>query len=187
MSNPHFQFGTLVGGAESGLNHSDVNFLTGYVSVIDSPEGEAVKRDMCKLAALAFDVDGGGKTAHAILFSNLAKAPVWYPEFDQFTDCVVRALGKQASMVIPGVAAAANDKVGGLLAKLVALGTVGGIGAGGLGFLVSRDARQTSAENAAILEKVRAYKQLRRDLEEDMAGKEIIPDKKKSKAQRYDV
>jgi hypothetical protein len=187
MSKRHFEFGMLIGGADAEMNRSAVNYLQGYTSVIDSPAGHEVKRDMCKLAAMAFESDGAGNSAHAILFRNLSNAPQWFPEFDQFTDCVTSALAKQASAVLPAVAAAANDKVGGIVSKLLALGTLGGIGAGGLGFLVSRDARQTSAENAAILEKVRAYRQLRRDLEEDMAAKEIIPDKKQSKAQRYDV
>jgi hypothetical protein len=186
MSKRHLEFGMLVGGADAEMDRSAVNYMQGYTSVIDSSAGHEVKRDMCKLAAMALESDGDSNSAHAILFRNLSNAPQWFPEFDQFSDCVTSALAKQA-MVIPAVAAAANDKVGGMAAKLLALGTLGGIGAGGLGFLVSRDARQTSAENAAILEKVRAYRQLSRDLKEDMAAKDIIPDKKKSKAQRYDV
>jgi hypothetical protein len=187
MSKRHLEFGMLVGGADAEMDRAAVNYMQGYTSVIDSPEGHEVKRDMCKLAAMALESDGAGSSAHAILFRNLSNAPQWFPEFDQFTDCVTSALAKQASAIIPAVAATANDKVGGIVAKLLALGTLGGIGAGGLGFLVSRDARQTSSENAAILEKVRAYRQLSRDLKEDMAAKDIIPDKKKSKAQRYDV
>lgn len=187
MSKRHFEFGMLVGGADYELDRSSINRLQGYTTVIDSPEGDAVKRNMCKLAAMAFEADGAEKSAHAILFRNLSKAPVWHSEFNKFTDCVFSALSKQASSMVPAVALTANDKVGGILAKLLALGTLGGIGAGGLGFLMSRDARQTSANNAAILEKVRAYKQLRRDLEEDMASKNILPESKKSKEQRYDV
>lgn len=187
MSKRHFEFGKLLGGATVGLDRSEVNHLDGYVAAIDSPVGEGAKRDMCKLAAMAFEMDGAEKSAHAILFRNLSEAPEWYPEFDQFTDCVASAIAKQASPLVPAAAMAANDKVGGLLAKLLALGTLGGIGAGGLGFLMARDSRQTSAENAAILEKVRAYRQLRRDLEEDMASKEILPESANRKTPRYDV
>ena len=169
------------------LNKSAVNYLEGYVAVIDSAEGAEVKRDLCKLAAMAFASDGLEKSAHAILFTSLSKAPEWFPQFDVYTDCVISALGKQASALLPGAAVAANDKIGGLLAKLMALGTLGGIGVGGAGFLMARDSRQTSAENAALLEKVRAYRQLRRDLEEDMSAKEIIPKTKNKKEQRYDV
>jgi hypothetical protein len=187
MSKRHFEFGKLIGGADSEMNGSAIRAMEGYTAVMDSPEAEPLKRNMCKLAALAFEVDGAEKSAHAILFRNLAKAPKWYPEFNRFTDCVTRALAKQASPLVPAAAVAANDKLGGLVSKLLALGTLGGIGAGGLGFLMSRDARQTSAENAALLEKIRAYRQLRRDLEEDMAGKQIMPEAKSSKPQRYDV
>jgi len=187
MSKRHFEFGMLVGGAAAEMNRSAVNHLQGYTSVIDSPAGHEVKRDLCKLAAMAFEMDGMEKSAHAILFRNLSNSPEWFTEFDEFTDCVTHALSKQASALVPAAAMAANDEVGGLAAKLLALGTLGGIGAGGLGFLVSRDARQTSAENTAILEKVRAYRQLRRDLEEDMAAKQILPTKKQTKQQHYDV
>ncbi len=187
MKNRHFEFGKLIGGAASGMNRSAVNHLTGYTAVIDSPEGESVKRDMCKLAALAFAADGAEKSAHAILFTNLSNTPVWYPEFDKFTDCVTRAISKQASALVPATAVAANDKLGGIVAKLLALGTLGGIGAGGLGFLISRDARQTSPENSAMIEKIRAYRQLRRDLEEDMAAKDLLPKEEDRKAQRYNV
>lgn len=187
MSKRHFEFGKLIGGADSEMNGSAIRVMEGYTEVMDSPEAEHLKRNMCKLAALAFEVDGAEKSAHAILFRNLASAPKWYAEFNQFTDCVTRALAKQASTLVPAAAVAANDKLGGLAAKLLALGTIGGIGAGGLGFLMSRDARQTSAENAAIIEKIRAYRQLRRDLEEDMASQQVMSDSNSSKPQRYDV
>jgi hypothetical protein len=187
MSKRHFEFGKLVAGADLNLNKRAVNYLEGYTAVIDSPEGAEVKRDLCKLAAAAFAADGLEKSAHAILFSNLSKTPEWFPQFDAYTDCVTSALSKQASALVPAAAVAANDKIGGLFAKLMALGTLGGIGVGSAGFLMARDSRQTSAENAAILEKVRAYRQLRRDLEEDMAIKEILPKNKPRKEQRYDV
>ena len=187
MSKRHFDFGKLIGGADAELDRSAINHLEGYTATIDSPAGEGVKRDMCKLAAMAFEMDGAEKSAHAILFRNLAETPEWFPEFDRFTDCVASAIAKQASPLVPAAAMAANDKVGGLVAKLLALGTLGGIGAGGLGFLMARDSRQTSAENSAILEKVRAYRQLRRDLEEDMASKDILPESTNRNAQRYDV
>ena len=120
------------------------------------------------------------------MFDNLSKTAHWYPEFNKFTDCVCRALSKQAA-VVP-VAMAANDKVGGLLAKLMALGTLGGIGAGGLGFLMSRNSRQTSADNAAMLEKVRAFRQLRRDIDEDMQANDVMEQSKAKPApRRYDV
>lgn len=187
MSKRHFEFGKLIGGADFELNKQAVNYLEGYVSVIDSPEGEGVKRDLCKLASMAFAADGLEKSAHAILFDNLSKAAEWFPQFNEYTDCVTSALSKQASALLPAVALTAHDNIGGLVAKLLALGTVGGIGVGGAGFLMSRDARQTSAENASMIEKVRAYRQLRRDLEEDMASKEILPKTKGRKEQRYDV
>jgi hypothetical protein len=187
MSKRHFEFGKLIGGVESELNCSTIRALEGYTEVMDSPEAEPLKRNMCKLAALAFEVDGAEKSAHAILFRNLADAPKWYPEFNRFTDCVTRALAKQATTLVPAAAVAANDKLGGLAAKLLALGTIGGIGAGGLGFLMARDSRQTSAENAALIEKIRAYRQLRRDLEEDMSSDQVLSDATNSKPQRYDV
>lgn len=165
-SNPYFQFGARVGAATLGIDSAGLSRMLGAEKVMSSPEAEPFNRELCKIAAAAFEADSAAHTPAGILFQNLAKVDTWHPGYNRFTDCVKRAMAKQA--MLPAVVAA--NELGGnsLLKTLVAAGVIGGAGVGSLGFLLSRHANQTSAENAALLEKVRAYRQLRRDIEEDM-------------------
>jgi hypothetical protein len=80
-----------------------------------------------------------------------------------------------------------NSLSGNTLKALIATGALGGAGVGSLAFLLSRNAAQTSAENAEILEKVRAFKQLRRDIEEDMSEDELVASALPKGKERYSV
>lgn len=123
---------------------------------------------LCKLAAAVFELDSPGSVEHE-LYRNASTT--WRPGCALLADSVATALGrqKQASVLLP-VLAATHDKLGGkLLRTLVAAGVLGGAGVGSLGYLLSRNARQSSAENAETLEKARTYRQLARDIREDMA------------------
>ena len=121
------------------------------------------------------------------MFKNLAQVDQWEPAYNRFTDCVRRALAKQAAPLIPA-AIATHDKLGGnMLKTLTAGGALGGAALGSLAFLLSRNAQQSSAENQALLEKIRAYKQLRRDIEEDMAARGVMDEEVAEEEKRYDV
>ena len=160
---------------------------------MDSAEAVPFRRELCKIAYAAFETAGEPHCAEAILFSNLSKAAEWHPTFNRFTDAVLRALAKQeitkgAAVLLPAVAAIHDKAGGGMLKTLAAGGALGGAALGSLAFLLSRNAQQSSAENAILLEKVKAYKQLKRDIQEDMEHNELMAtNKSTSSKSRYDV
>jgi hypothetical protein len=143
-------------------------------------------RELCKIAAAAYQVDDAATTPAAILFRNLADAREWDAGYNRFSDCVKRAMSKSAMLM--GVAGGLHSSLGGnSLKALIATGALSGAGVGSLAFLLSRNAAQTSAENAEILEKVRAFKQLRRDIDEDMAEDELLASALPKGRERHNV
>lgn len=166
-----FRLGQRLGAAHYDADADELDRRLGQASVMKSAAAAPFNRELCKIAAAAYQVDGDPNAPAAILFRNLAAAD-WNPGYDRFSDCVKRSLAKNASMM--GLAGGIHNSLGGnTLKALIATGALGGAGIGSLAFLLSRNAAQTSAENAEILEKVRAFKQLRRDIDEDMAGDEV--------------
>ncbi len=128
------------------------------------------------------------------LFTKLASSLTWTDAYNRFTMPVLSAIGRfaerEAELIKNANAIAAlpivADKVGlpSALKFLLGIGAIGGVGAGSLGFLLSRDARESSAENNMLTEKARVYKQLRRDIEEDLASSGALEEKPSTK-KRY--
>lgn len=171
-NNPFFQFGARAGAAALGIDGGQYSRMLGCARVMDSPEAAPFNRELCKIAAAAFEADDAAHTPAGILFKNLSETENWNPGYNRFTDCVKRAMAKSA--LLPAAIAANELSGNSLLKTLVATGVIGGAGIGSLGFLLSRNAKQTSSENAALLEKVRAYRQLKRDIEEDMQDSDAL-------------
>lgn len=151
----------------------------------DIPQKRQFETDLCKFAADVFDtVDPG--SMEASLFRRASQT--WSPGCPKLAEHVSVALyrTKQATTLLP-VLAATHDKLGGkLLRTLVAAGVLGGAGVGSLGFLLSRNARQSSAENEGTLEKARVYRQLANDIREDMRMNDVTAPAKKNQG-RYDI
>lgn len=184
-SDTYFTLGKFIGAALLYKNAADLHRASGDAAVMSTAEAWPFNRALCKVAAAAYATDGDTTSPRAILFQNLAEAEEWSAGYDRFTDSVKRAMAKQA-MILP-ILTATHDKLGGkMLRTLIAGGALGGAAAGSLGFLLSRNARQSSAENAELLEKVRAYKQLKRDIEEDMSANAVMEERKPAR-QRYNV
>jgi hypothetical protein len=177
-SNPHFELGTRIGAVLLGKDPSDLVRLRAQESVMQTKEAAPFHRELCKIAVAAFEAAGEPHSAPAELFRNLSQADEWFESYNRFTDSVRRALGKQASTLLPAVAALHDKAGGGILKTLTAGGALGGAALGSLAFLLSRNAQQSSAENAALLEKVKAYKKLKRDIEEDMASRGTMEEEK---------
>lgn len=172
MNKAAFEFGANIGAAMLDIAPGDLRAMRRKDEVLGSSEGAPFNRMLCKIAADAFEADGAAHTPEGILFRNLSQAAEWDPGYNRFADCVKRAMSKEA--LLPVVAAAHDKLGGGVLKTLIALGALGGAGAGSLAFLLNRNATQSSAENAALLEKVRAYKQLRQEIEEDMGNNDLM-------------
>lgn len=175
-----FELGKSWAASNRGVSKRSMLRKQAFAETIESPEGVPMHRELCKIAAAAFQLDGDPGHPAAILFDNLSKEAHWYPEYNKFTNCVLRALSrceemqKDAAALLPIVASLHDKAGGGVLKTLTAAGALGGASLGSLAYLASRNARQSSAENAALLEKVRAYKKLRKEIEEDMASNRVM-------------
>lgn len=191
-TNEFFDMGAAMAAARYGLDHDELLRKQAQAGIMDGPEGVPFRRELCKIAYAAFETAGEADCPEAILFANLAKSAHWYPAYNRFTDCVLRSLAKQEvekqAMVLPMVAALHDRIGGGIPQTLAATGALGGMALGSLAFLLSRNAQQSSAENAILLEKVKAYKRLKHDIQEDMGADDLVREEKTNRGnRRYDV
>lgn len=170
--NNYFNFGSQMAAALGGVNREELNTRKGQEGVMSAKDAIPFNRQLCKIAAAAYTTDGDPTAPAAILFQNLSNVDSWHTGFNVFSDCVKRSLAKQA-MLLPVMGGAHSSLGSDTLKTLVATGALGGATVGSLAFMLGRNASQTSAENAALLEKVRAFKQLRRDIDEDLAANEV--------------
>ena len=172
-NDPFFKLGTALGFVVNERDTADVQASVSQAAIMQSVEAAPFNRELCKIAAAAFDASGTGNSPEALLFKNLATTPEWSTGYNAFTDCVKRALAKQAGAV--PLMALAHDKVGGRMMKnVMTAGVLGGGTLGALAFLLARNAKQSSASNEQMLEKIRAYKELSRDIREDMGNEKIM-------------
>ena len=186
-TNPFFEMGAALTAARHGLTRDELLQKRARAEVMDSAEAGPFHQELCKIARAAFEADGDTTSAESILFDRLSRVEAWDPAFNRFTAPVLRSLSKQATVLLPAVAALHDKAGGGVMKTLTAGGALGGAALGSLAFLLSRNAQQSSAENAALLEKVKAYKRLKRDITEDMAQNEVMEANKPKPRSRYDV
>lgn len=181
-------FGTGLAASNFGIGRRALLRRQAMHDVMSSEEGVPFERQLCKLAAELFEQAGDANSPACILFRRLEKVAEWNPAYNRFTDHVRRALAmrKEAMTLLPAAAALHDSTGGGMLKTLTAGGALGGAALGSLAFLLSRNAEQSSAENAALMEKIRAYRQLKRDIEEDMSSSVAAPAAKPTSS-RYDV
>lgn len=193
MNDVFFNLGTAIAASRHGISRDEWLQKSARAAVMQSPEAIPFRRELCKIAYAAFCADGSGHLPEAILFNNLSKAAEWYASYDRFSDVVLRALAKgetekRAAMLLPAVAALHDKAGGGVMKTLAAGGALGGVALGSLAFLLSRNAQQSSAQNAILLEKVKAYKKLKRDILEDMEQQDLMQRKTTRRSpDRYDV
>jgi hypothetical protein len=179
--------GRRLAAALSGCSAPEYHALRGYQNARDRGDLEPVSRALCKFAAEVFSEQGAALTVPGLLYSRLADESLpWSHGYEPFAETVSRALTKVANddygddayelskfaSILPAAVLTAHDSLGGnVLKTLLAAGALGGIGAGSLSFILNRNADQTSAENASLLEKAITYKKLRREIEEDLEAK----------------
>ena len=168
-------FGAALSASARGKKVSDVNRIAGFVEEIG--KHELFCRSLCKVAAAVYAFEGAEGSTNGIAFSRLAdpRTP-WKPGYRAFSDIVLGAIGRAAPMrkqafleeaiLAPTVIKEMN--VSTPMRMALAAGVLGGaVGGTGLHFL-SRNARQTSVENEALLQKAREYRRLRQEIDEDM-------------------
>lgn len=188
-----YEFGKGLAASMFGIDRNEMLRRQAMNDVMRSEEGVPFRRQLCKIAYSLFDEMGDSHSPVAILFRNLEKTATWHSSYDRFTDCVARALARQedlqkeAMTLLPAVAALHDKAGGGIMKTLSGFGALGGAALGSLAFLLSRNAEQSSAENAILMEKIRAYRKLKNDIEEDMAGELPRSQRSKPATPRYDV
>ena len=173
-SSQFFVLRTRLAGAQLGVDRSELIKRAAREKVMQSEEAAPFHRELCKIAVAAFESAGEPNSASAILFKNLSQSRDWPSSYNRFTDSVRRALSKNASVLLPAVAATHDKLGGGLMKTLTAGGALGGAALGSLAFLMMRNANQSSSQNAELLEKIRAYRKLKRDIEEDLASNDTM-------------
>lgn len=160
-----------------GVTPSHLTKAAARERVYDSEEGVPYKRALVKIATHIYDSLGDTTSVGANLYQRLDQAPQWHASFDAFVDPVRYAVSsavrlhddhvvKEANLLLP--IAAAQGKLGETSKLLLGAGASGGILGGALAHMLVRNARQTSANNAGLEAKILLYKQLRRDIEEDL-------------------
>lgn len=165
--NINYEFAKNVAAAWIGVGEEQLNKSAGLNEALQ--ESEVYRGEIFKIAHAAFE---GSNRPGEYLFEKLANN-AGDEGADVFFDVVLSALGRMEKKAFP-VIAAAHDKLGGsVLRTLVSAGVLGGAGVGSLAFLLNRNATQGSAESAQMLEKIRTFNELRREIEEDQRMKEV--------------
>ena len=99
-TDPHFRLGQRLGAAQHGADADELDRRIGHASVMNSADAAPFNRELCKIAAAAYQADDSPNAPAAILFRNLASAPEWDAGYDRFSDCVKRALSKSAMLML---------------------------------------------------------------------------------------
>lgn len=167
--------GKAIAAAKHGVKISDMPRLEGVVEALSKEE--MFCRGLCKFAAQR--IFAGEKSATAIAYARLAdNATEWRKGYRVFSDAVLSALGRakgmdkkaflQEAMLVPAAITGSKDYIPSAMRLALATGLLtGALGGTGLHFL-SRNARQTSEENEALLAKAMEYKKMRSEIEEDL-------------------
>lgn len=175
MKDTYQEFASKVAGAwlEQPMSEGDMNKTEGMTrELISSP---AFVGELMKIAAAAFE--GTGRPGE-FLFEKLASTP-HSPAHELFGEVVLGAMGRMEKQAL-ALATLAHDKLGGnMLKTLISAGVLGGAGAGSLAFLLNRNAVESSAENGQLLEKIRAFNEMKREIEEDERMREMEESTKK--------
>lgn len=183
-----YEIGCSLAASNRGIDYSEMKRRQAGHAVMCSPEAIPFERQLCKIAVDMGRASGDFSSPTMLLFQRLEKSAVWHSSYSRFTDKVREALAylrKEAmASIIPATIAMQGE---GAVKTLTAGGLLGGAALGSLAFMLSRNATQSSAENAALMEKIKAYKKLRRDIEEDMVSDMQAMPAPKPKAPRYDV
>lgn len=184
MKGSPFEFGMRLASAGAGVSRDEMLMTIGEESAFREEHAATYKRELCKMAVAAFQAGDAGDSVEAHLFDNLSKQAYWSPAYDRFTACVLRAMARvdaeedatahqdMDKSAFPIIAGALHEKSGipSMLKTLLSVGAVGGVSTGALAFLLNRNARQSSADSNKILQRVRTYNQLRKEIEEDMTA-----------------
>jgi hypothetical protein len=185
--------------ASTGLGRDPQSLLTisGLVSTIDNTE-EAnygfLQKFTCKVAADAFAEAGRKTEIEYHIFEKLSHAPIWYPQFDTYSDAAFAALGKvatdyeqqrkdaantqvvkQAQNLLPGLLAMAGRTTPDVVKALAGAGALGGGITGGLYWLLNRHSQEDEDEAEAVKAKIEYYNKISDEIKNQLGTKKLAP------------
>lgn len=192
-----FNLGVKLAAAVRNRDSQNLVSLSGLTSTIDNPK-EAnygfVQKFACKIAADAFAEAGRKSEMEYHIFEKLASVPVWYSQFDAYSNAAFAALGRVATEYEQQVKQASNDdlvkEASSLIPKLIAMtgkstpdiikgfagaGAIGGGITGGLYWLLNRHAQEDEDEAEAIKAKTDYYNKISDEIKRQLGTKKMAP------------
>lgn len=190
-----FNFGKALACAGSGTSVEHLDFLEKVAATLEdenNPHFGIVSRIWATAGARVFEKAGAQDKFAYSLMRALEVAPKWHAIFDEFVEPVknafvalrehtkeeqaefeehVKAAGVGA--FLPGMAAMAAPEMAKLLLMAPALG---GVGAGSLYWLLSRQAQGNDAKEQLMEARVKQYKRIADTVEDELARKGIVAD-----------
>lgn len=184
--------------AAVALNRDPQNLVTlsGLVSTIDNTK-EAnygfIQKFVCKVASDAFAEAGRKHEIEYHILEKLASVPVWYPEFDTYSNAVFASLGKIATDHENQIKEATHEtivKQAGFLPNLLSMagkatpdivktfagaGAIGGGLTGGLYWLLNRHAQEDEDEAEVIKAKIDYYNKISDEIKRQLGTEKIEP------------
>lgn len=191
-----FNLGVKLAAAVRNRDSHNIISLTGLTSTVDNPK-EAnygyLQKFVCKVAADAFSEAGRKTDMEYHIFEKLARAPIWYPEFDLFSNAAFSALGKIADAYEQETKQANNDAIvkqanpiAGLLtafgkstpemmATAAGAGALGGGITGGLYWLLNRHSQEDEDEAEVMKAKINYYNKISDEIKRQLGTKKLPP------------
>lgn len=192
-----FNLGAKLASTALGRDPQSLVTISGLVSTIDNPK-EAnygfVQKFVCKVAADAFAEAGRKSELEFHIFEKLAHTPVWYAEFDAYSDAALMAIGKiaaeneqqikeasseeivkQANNLLPNLVSMAGKSTPDIVKSIATAGAVGGGITGGLYWLLNRHSQEDEDEAEVVKAKIDYYNKISDEIKRQLGTKKLAP------------
>ena len=173
-----------------GVDPRTFEYHKGAAEVLENyrdPAYGVLQKMAANFAANAYEAAGYAGCVEHILFDGLRKQAHWYPEFDKWTDPVLRvmthefgqSLDAQAEVEYQAKHAGVGSMLMGLLGRGAALapqmtkmmlgtGAVTGAGLGAIGWGLNRDSTEDDLKTEAMRERLRHYRKITHEISQDL-------------------
>jgi hypothetical protein len=192
-----FNLGVKLASVARSRDPQSLVTISGLVSTIDNPK-EAnygyTQKFVCKVAADAFAESGRKSEVEYHVFDKLAGVPVWFPEFDTYSDAAFAALGKvateyenqikeasseevvkQSNNFLTGLLTTAGKATPDVVKNLAGAGAIGGGVLGGLYWLLNRHSEEDEDEAEVIKAKIDYYNKISDEIKSQLGTKKVAP------------
>lgn len=192
-----FKIGVNLAASARNRDPQSLVSLTGLTATLDNPK-EAnygfVQKFVCKIAADAFAEAGRKHEIEYHVFEKLALAPVWYSQFDNYSDAALITLGKiameyeekkkeaateaitkEAATFLPNLISMTGKSTPDIVRGLAAAGAIGGGITGGLYWLLNRHSQEDEDEAEVIKAKIDYYNKISDEIKRQLGTKKVAP------------